>query len=103
MREYEVTVIFQTNLDDEARSAVVGRVSDWLTHGEDEADKPVQNIWGQRRLAYPIENNNEGYYILFDAKLDPTRLNDIERNMQYNDDILRYMIVRKEQVTETSS
>ncbi|MCA9898361.1 MAG: 30S ribosomal protein S6 [Ardenticatenaceae bacterium] len=97
MREYEVTVIFQTKLDDEARAALVGRVSDWLTQGETDADKPVQNVWGQRRLAYPIKKNSEGYYILFDAKLNPESLSDIERNMQYTDDILRYMFVRKEQ------
>jgi small subunit ribosomal protein S6 len=97
VREYEVTVIFQTKLDDEARSALVERVSGWLTHSETEEDKPVQNVWGQRRLAYPIRKNTEGYYILFEAKLDPERLNDIERNMQYTDDVLRYMIVRKEE------
>ncbi|MCA9916478.1 MAG: 30S ribosomal protein S6 [Anaerolineales bacterium] len=98
MREYEVTVIFKANLDDEARSAVVERVSGWLTHGEDEAAKPVPNVWGQRRLAYAIRKNTEGYYILFDAKLDPERLPDLERNMQYADDVLRYMIVRKDEL-----
>ncbi len=97
MREYEVTVIFQAKLDDESRSALVERVSDWLTHGESEEDKPVQNVWGQRRLAYPIRKNSEGYYILFEAKLDADRLGDIERNMQYTEDILRYMIIRKEE------
>ncbi|GJM39795.1 MAG: 30S ribosomal protein S6 [Ardenticatenaceae bacterium] len=97
MREYEVTVIFQANLDDEARSTVVERVSDWLTHGEAEEDKPVHNVWGQRRLAYSIRNQSEGYYILFDAKLNPEQLSDIERNMQYTEEVLRYMIVRKEQ------
>ncbi|MCA9953699.1 MAG: 30S ribosomal protein S6 [Ardenticatenaceae bacterium] len=97
MREYEVTVIFQTSLDDEARTALTERVSGWLTHGDAEADKPQPNVWGQRRLAYPIRKNTEGYYILYDAKLDPQRLSDIERNMQYTDDILRYMIVRKEE------
>lgn len=98
MREYEVTVIFKTNLDDEARSALVERVSGWLTQGETEEDKPVHNVWGQRRLAYPIRKSTEGYYILFEAKLDPERLTDIERNMQYADEVLRYMIVRKEEV-----
>jgi small subunit ribosomal protein S6 len=97
VREYEVTVIFKAKLEDEARSALVERVSDLLTHGETAEDKPVQNVWGQRRLAYPIRKLTEGYYILFDAKLDPERLADIERNMQYTEDILRYMIVRKEQ------
>lgn len=97
MREYEVTVIFQTKLDDEARSALVERVTGWLTHGDSEDDKPVANIWGQRRLAYPIRKNREGYYILFDAKLDSERLSDIDRNMHHAEDILRYMIIRKEQ------
>lgn len=97
MREYEVTVIFQTKLDDEERSALVERVSGWLTHGETDADKPVANVWGQRRLAYPIRKNKEGYYILFDAKLDAERMDDIDRNMHNTEDILRYMIIRKEQ------
>lgn len=97
MREYEVTVIFQTKLDDEARSALVERVSGWLTHGETDDDKPVANVWGQRRMAYPILKNTEGYYILFDAKLDADRMSDIDRNMQYTEDILRYMIIRKEE------
>ena len=97
MREYEVTVVLQTNLDDEARSTLVERVSGWLTHGETEEDQPVQNVWGQRRLAYPIRKNTDGYYILFNAKLDPGRIADVERNMQYTEDILRYLVVRKEE------
>lgn len=97
MREYEVTVIFDANLDDEARSAAIERVSGWLTHSEAEEDKPVQNVWGQRRLAYPIRNQTDGYYILFDAKLDPTQLSEIERNLQYFEQALRYLIVRKEE------
>ena len=98
MREYEVTVIFEANLDDEARSTLEERVTGWLTHGDTDEDKPVANVWGQRRLAYPIRKSTEGYYILYDAKLDPEQLGEIERNMQYTEDVLRYMIVRKEQV-----
>ncbi len=97
MREYEVTVIFQTKLDDEARSALEERVSGWLTYGETDDDKPVANVWGKRRLAYPILKNTEGYYILFDAKLDSQHLSEIDRNMKYEENILRYMIIRKEE------
>ena len=98
MREYEVTVIFQTKLDDEARAELQERVAGWLTHGETDDAKPVPNVWGQRRLAYPINKNKEGFYILYDAKLDAERLPDIERNMLYAEDVLRYMIIRKEQI-----
>ena len=99
MREYEVTVIFQTKLDDEARSAV-SRARNWLVNPwETDDDKPVPNVWGQRRLAYPIRQEyGRVLHSVFDAKLDPDqRLADIERNMQYTEDVLRYLIVRKEQ------
>jgi len=96
VREYEVTIIIQPQLDDEARSELIGRVSDWLVPGADETSKPTQNHWGQRYLAYPIKNYNEGYYVMYEATIDPERLQDIERNMTYAEDILRYLIVRRE-------
>jgi small subunit ribosomal protein S6 len=97
MREYEVTIIVQPQLEDKERDDLIERVGGWLTHGEAEEDKPVANRWGQRRLAYPIRKHNEGYYVLFEAKLDPLQIADIERNMQYTEDLLRYLVVRKEQ------
>lgn len=97
MREYEVTVIIQPNLEEEARSALIERVTSWLTLSEDEADKPVMHLWGERRLAYPIKKFDTGYYVHFEAKLSPQENVNIERNMQYNEEIIRYLIVRKEQ------
>ncbi|MCI0395612.1 MAG: 30S ribosomal protein S6 [Chloroflexi bacterium] len=96
MREYEVTVVFKSGLEDDARKQLIERVTGWLTHGNDEADKPVVNHWGQRTLAYPIKKFTEGYYVFYEAKLDPARINDVERNMLYVDDILRHLVVRKE-------
>lgn len=96
MREYEVTIIIQPQLNDEARDQLIERVSNWLTSGEEEADKPVVNRWGQRRLAYPIQNYREGFYVLYEARLDPSRIAEIERNLQYTEDIIRYLVVRKE-------
>lgn len=96
MREYEVTVVLQSKLDEEARNQLLERITDWLTHGSEEADKPVAHHWGQRTLAYPIKNNTDGYYVLFEARLDPTRLNQMERDFLYEDDILRHLVVRKD-------
>lgn len=96
MREYEVTIVLQPQVEEEARSELIERVSEWLAPGAEEDKKPVQNHWGSRQLAYPIKNFTEGYYVLYEATIDPERLRDIERNIQYTDDILRYLIVRKE-------
>jgi len=96
MREYEVTVLLQPKLDDEAQNTLVERLTTMLTHGEDEADKPVAHHWGRRNLAYPINDQKEAYYIHFEAKLDPGRLEQMERDFIYIDDILRHLVVKKE-------
>jgi len=96
VREYEVTIIVQPQLDEEALAQLVERVSEWLAPEASEEDKPVQNHWGRRRLAYPIGKVEEGYYVMYEAKIDPSRITEIERNMQYAEDIIRYLVVRKE-------
>ena len=96
MREYEVTVIFQPKLEEQPRTELIEQVSGWLTHGEGEADKPVANHWGERRLAYPIEDHNTGYYVLYEAKLNADGIPDIEQSFKFQEDVLRYLIVRKE-------
>ncbi len=96
MREYEVTIIVQPKLEEEKRTALIELVSGWLTAGEEETDKPVANHWGERRLAYPIEEYPTGYYVMFEAKLDPQGIPDIEQQFKYQEDLLRYLVVRKE-------
>ncbi len=95
MREYEVTIIVQPELEESERNVLLERVSGWLTFGQEEGDKPVANHWGRRRLAYDINKFSEGYYVMYEANLDPLQVNQIERNFQFNDDILRYLVVRK--------
>ena len=96
MRDYEVTVVLKPDIDDEARAELIGRVEGWLTHGDQEGDAPSITHWGQMSMAYPIRKYREGYYVFFEAKLNPTQVSEIERNIQYLDDILRHLVVRNE-------
>ncbi len=95
MREYEVTVIIQPQLDEAERTQLIERLSNLLIPGSKEDGALVANHWGVRQLAYPIKKFTEGYYVLYEAKLDATRIKDIERSMQYNEDVLRYLVIRK--------
>lgn len=97
MCKYEVTIIVQPQLEEGARKELIARVSDWLVPGAEEANKPVENHWGSRKLAYPIRKFTDGYYVMYETDLDGTRIGDIERNMQYSEDILRYLIIRKDE------
>lgn len=96
MREYEVTIIIQPQLEESERNQLIEQVSELLAPEAEEEAKPTANEWGLRRLAYPIRKFTEGYYVLYEGSLDPTRITEIERSMQYMEDLLRYLVVRKE-------
>jgi small subunit ribosomal protein S6 len=96
VREYEVTIIIQPQLEEDERKKLIERVSELLAPGAKEEEKPAADEWGMRRLAYPIKKYREGYYVLYVGALDGERLPEVERSMQYMEDILRYLIVRKE-------
>ena len=95
MRNYEVTVILQPQLEDDDRDEVVGQVTELLAPGAEEADKPVLDVWGMRKMAYEIQKFKQGYYLHYNASLDSTRIPEIERRLQYMEDVLRYLVVRK--------
>ncbi|HRN67348.1 MAG TPA: 30S ribosomal protein S6 [Promineifilum sp.] len=95
MREYEVTVVIQPQLEEAERGQLIERLSNLLVPGSKEDGALTANHWGMRNLAYPIKKFQEGYYVLYEAQIDPTRIKDIERSMQFNEDVLRYLVVRK--------
>lgn len=96
MREYEVTIILNTNLDDDARNQLIERVERWLTPADNEESKPVIHHWGQRQLAYSLKGQSEGYYVRYEAKLEPSAMSNVEREILFVEDILRHLVVRKE-------
>jgi small subunit ribosomal protein S6 len=96
MREYEVTVVLKPDLDDESRAEVLARVEGWLTQGDEDESKLSADHWGQRRLAYEINNYTEGYYVFYLVHMEPSDVAEVERNILYVDEIFRHLVVRKE-------
>jgi len=54
--------------------------------------------WGLRNLAYRINKNKKGHYVLFNLDAPSAAVIELERNMRINEDILRYMTVRVEEL-----
>ena len=65
MINYEVMFIIDPTLEDEKKDAAVERVKNVIA-----AEGEVGNVdvWGLRKLAYPIQKKNEGYYVVIDFK-----------------------------------
>lgn len=96
MNQYEITLVFRANLEEEQRTEVINRLMPYITAGAAEA--PAMNIknWGKRSLAYPIKKEHEGHYVLLECAMQPEAVRDLERNILYTDQILRHLVVRRD-------
>ena len=90
MRDYEVAFIVHPDLDETPFNEVVERVQGWIT----ESGGQVENVdlWGKRKLAYPIRKQTEGQYVFLATKLAPTFCIALERNLRLQEPIMRFMI-----------
>jgi small subunit ribosomal protein S6 len=91
MRDYEVVFIIQPDLDDTARAGIVERVSTWITDAGGSIVKT--DDWGKRRLAYTIRKQREGHYVLLYAQMEPAFVTTLERNIQFLEPVLRFMVI----------
>jgi small subunit ribosomal protein S6 len=57
-----------------------------------------REYWGLRNLAYRIKKNRKGHYVLFNLDAPPGAVSELERNMRINEDVLRYLTVRVEEL-----
>lgn len=94
MNQYEVMYVIDPTLEDSARTELINRFSDLVKKNGGEVDRVDE--WGKRRLAYAIQYKTEGYYVLMYIKAPAELPRELERNMQINDSILRYLTVRYE-------
>jgi len=59
--------------------------------------------WGLRSLTYRIKKNRKGHYVLFNIDAPSAAINEYERRMRINEDVLRYLTVRVEELEEGPS
>ena len=57
----------------------------------------VDETWGKRRLAYAIDYKTEGWYVLVTMKAPAELPRELERNLQINENVLRYLVVKLEE------
>ena len=98
MRYYELMMVVPQT-DDEGLSATLERVNNDI--GERGGTVVRQERWGGlRRLAYPINNHNEGSYVLTHLELDPERAGELEANLRVSENILRHLLLRIDSIPE---
>ena len=100
MNKYELAVVVSAKLEDDARTATVEKVKEYITR----FGGTITNVdeWGKKKLAYDIQKMSEGFYyfIQFDAASDvPAH---IEQDVRIMDNVLRFLCVRKDEAQRES-
>ena len=101
MRDYELMVVLDPNLDETAIEAMNSRIQSLVT----QRGGTVENVdnWGRKRLAYPIGRFRDGFYILSRLQLPPAAAVEIERALKLTESVIRHLLVRAEGLTPAAA
>ena len=94
MNKYELALVVNAKLEDEARDAVVEKAKSYITRYNGVITE-VED-WGKKKLAYEIQKMHEGFYYFIQFEADSQCPAEIERHVRIMDNVLRYLVVRKE-------
>lgn len=93
-RRYELYTVLTAGLEEENFEELTQRVEGYITTNG--GDIVEQQRKGRRRLAYAINRNSDGYDIIYQVMLPTEAPATIERQLRLNENVLRYLLVRRE-------
>jgi small subunit ribosomal protein S6 len=91
MRSYEVVVILDATLEEEAIRPVLDRAMAPITK---DGGKVTTDRWGKRRFAYELKHRWEGYYVVLQTRAEPAAMEELHRVLSLADEVLRHKILR---------
>lgn len=89
---YEAMVVFSTKAGDEAVAALVAKFKEMI---EANAENLEVDEWGKRKLAYDINYESEGYYVIYTFSSKPDFPAEFNRVLNITDGVLRSMVINK--------
>ena len=92
MRQYEMMVILDPEVDERTVQPSLDKYLQVITTDQGTIDKV--DIWGRRRLAYPIKKKNDGIYAVINFTSESATAKELERQLGLNETILRTKLLR---------
>jgi small subunit ribosomal protein S6 len=90
-RPYETVIIFDSTLEDSQVQEKIQRLSSLVAPNGGESVKV--DVWGKRKLAYPIDKKEQGIYAVLRYETEPAALTEFERIMRLDEQVLRQLTV----------
>lgn len=95
MNKYENLYVITPELEEEAIKAIIEKFSGIITANGGEIESVDE--WGKRRLAYPINDLNEGHYVLMTFTAAPALPAELDRVLKITEGVMRSMIICKDE------
>lgn len=94
MNQYELSLVVNAKIEDEARNAAVEAVKELIA----KFGGTITNVddWGKKRLAYEIQKMKEGYYYFIQFDADSTTPNEIEQRLRIMENVIRFLCIRRD-------
>ena len=90
-KSYETVFVLSNKLTEEATAELVKKFTDLIA-----ANGTIESVdeWGKRRLAYPINDMNDGYYVLVNFEAEPSFVAELERIFNITEGVMRSMTIK---------
>lgn len=93
MTKYEAVYIISPTLEEEPVKAIVEKFNNLVAqYGELESTEE----WGRKKLAYEVQDQKEGYYVLINFKANPDFPAELERNFKITEGVIKYLVIKKD-------
>ncbi len=92
MRRYELMIILDPELEEKTVGPSLDKYLSVVRNGGGTVDKV--DVWGRRRLSYPIRKKTEGIYTVVDMQASPADALELDRQLNLNESIMRTKLIR---------
>ena len=94
MNKYELAVVVNAKIEDDARAAVIEKVQKYVTRFGGQISDVEE--WGKKRLAYEVQKMREGFYYFIHFEAETTAPAEIEARLRIMENVIRYLCVRQD-------
>ena len=94
MNKYELVLVVNAKIEDDARAAVVEKAKAYVTRFGGTVTE-VED-WGKKKLGYEIQHMKEGFYYFIQFEAEATCPAELEKRVRIMENVLRYLVVRKD-------
>ena len=95
MKKYELALVVNAKIEDDARAAVVEKAKEYITRAGGTVTE-VEDC-GKKKLAYEIQKMNEGFYYFIQFDAEPDVPAEVEADVRIMDNVLRFLCVKKDE------